>query len=178
MTEETMVVLTTCGNDEDASALARALVERRLAACVNAVSEVASTYRWKGEVQQDQETLLIIKTTAPRLAHRTRDLGRPEEHRAEQRGIARAQVHERIAHARRARGGDLARAVQQRPERPAALRARTAHPPLQVGRDERDRQRERQQHQPTTAGTNVSENGSAPEKSPQCRPKPQTTTAT
>ena len=58
-----MVVLTTCGNDEDAGALARALVERRLAACVNAVSKVASTYRWKGEVQQDQETLLIIKTT-------------------------------------------------------------------------------------------------------------------
>ena len=68
MTEETMVVLTTCGNDEDANALARALVEQRLAACVNAVSNVASTYRWKGEVQQDQETLLIIKTTAPRLA--------------------------------------------------------------------------------------------------------------
>ena len=62
-----MIVLTTCGNDEDADALARVLVERRLAACVNAVSKVSSTYRWKGEVQQDQETLLIIKTTAPRL---------------------------------------------------------------------------------------------------------------
>ncbi|HUQ52818.1 MAG TPA: divalent-cation tolerance protein CutA [Gammaproteobacteria bacterium] len=68
MSEETMVVLTTCGNDDDAQALARVLVERRLAACVNAISKVASTYRWKGEVQQDQETLLIIKTTAPRLA--------------------------------------------------------------------------------------------------------------
>ena len=68
MSKETMVVLTTCGNDEDAGALARVLVERRLAACVNAVSRVTSTYRWKGEVQQDQETLLIIKTTAARLA--------------------------------------------------------------------------------------------------------------
>jgi periplasmic divalent cation tolerance protein len=68
VTEETMVVLTTCGNDEDANALARALVEQRLAACVNAISRVASTYRWRGEVQQDQETLLIIKTTTPRLA--------------------------------------------------------------------------------------------------------------
>ena len=68
MSKETMVVLTTCGNDEDADALARALVERRLAACVNAVSKVTSTYRWKGEVQHDQETLLIIKTTAARLA--------------------------------------------------------------------------------------------------------------
>ena len=63
-----MIVLTTCGNDEDADALARVLVERRLAACVNAVSKVASTYRWKGQVQQDRETLLIIKTTATRLA--------------------------------------------------------------------------------------------------------------
>jgi periplasmic divalent cation tolerance protein len=68
MTEEAIVVLTTCGNDEDANALARVLVERRLAACVNAVSRVASTYRWKGEVRQDQETVLLIKTTAPRLA--------------------------------------------------------------------------------------------------------------
>ena len=67
MTKETIIVLTTCGNDEDAGALARALVEGRLAACVNAVSKVTSTYRWKGEVQQDQETLLIIKTTAARL---------------------------------------------------------------------------------------------------------------
>jgi periplasmic divalent cation tolerance protein len=68
MTKETMVVLTTCGTAEDAGVLARALVERRAAACVNAVSGVASTYRWKDEVQQEQETLLIIKTTAPRLA--------------------------------------------------------------------------------------------------------------
>jgi periplasmic divalent cation tolerance protein len=68
MTKETMVVLTTCGNDDDARALARALVERRVAACVNAVGNVVSTYRWEGEVQQDQETLLIIKTTAARLA--------------------------------------------------------------------------------------------------------------
>jgi periplasmic divalent cation tolerance protein len=68
MTEEAMVVLTTCGNDEDAKALAQMLVDRRLAACVNTIGEVASTYRWQGEVRQDQETLLIIKTTAPRLA--------------------------------------------------------------------------------------------------------------
>ena len=68
MTKETMVVLTTCCNDDDAGVLARTLVERRLAACVNAVRKVTSTYRWKDEVQQDQETLLIIKTTAARLA--------------------------------------------------------------------------------------------------------------
>ena len=67
MTPETMVVLTTCGNDEDATLLARWLVEQRLAACVNAIGTVASTYRWQGRVEQAQETLLIIKTTASRL---------------------------------------------------------------------------------------------------------------
>jgi periplasmic divalent cation tolerance protein len=68
MAEETMVVLTTCGNDEDANALAQRLVESRVAACVNTVANVASTYRWQGKVQQDRETLLIIKTTSQRLA--------------------------------------------------------------------------------------------------------------
>jgi len=68
MTPETVVVLTTCGNDDDADGLARLLVERRLAACVNVLGRVQSTYRWNDEVQQEQETLLIIKTTAPRLA--------------------------------------------------------------------------------------------------------------
>lgn len=63
-----MIVLTTCGNDEDAAVLARALVEGRLAACVNAIGKVSSTYRWNGRVQQDQETLLIIKTCADLLA--------------------------------------------------------------------------------------------------------------
>lgn len=68
MSSQALVVLTTCGNDEDARRLARRLVESRLAACVNAIAQVSSTYRWRGEVQQDQETLLIIKTTAERFA--------------------------------------------------------------------------------------------------------------
>lgn len=61
-----MLVLTSCGNAADASNLAALLVEQRLAACVNAVENVHSTYRWQGHVQQDQETLLVIKTTAER----------------------------------------------------------------------------------------------------------------
>lgn len=68
MGSETLLVLTTCGNDDDAAALARSLVERGLAACVNAVGDAVSTYRWQGRVQQDRETLLIIKTTAARYA--------------------------------------------------------------------------------------------------------------
>ena len=44
--------------------IARAIVDRRLAACVNVVPTVRSTYWWQGEVQEDEESLLVVKTTA------------------------------------------------------------------------------------------------------------------
>ena len=62
-----MVALTTVGSARDAERLAFALVERRLAACVNVVPGVVSHYRWRGELQRDQERLLVIKTRAERL---------------------------------------------------------------------------------------------------------------
>ena len=58
------VVLTTCGSAEEARRIGQELVERRLAACVNIVSQVESVYRWEGEVEVATEWLLIIKTTA------------------------------------------------------------------------------------------------------------------
>lgn len=61
------IVLCTAGSDAQAREIARALVERRLAACVNVVASVCSTYRWKGEVVEEGEVLLIIKTRAERL---------------------------------------------------------------------------------------------------------------
>jgi len=57
----------TCPDAASAQALARALVDERLAACVNRVPGVRSTYRWQGEVIDDGEELLLIKTTAARL---------------------------------------------------------------------------------------------------------------
>jgi periplasmic divalent cation tolerance protein len=63
---EARIVLTTIGVHEKAEALARALVERRLAACVNIVGPIRSIYRWQGKVEDEQEFLLIIKTTAER----------------------------------------------------------------------------------------------------------------
>jgi periplasmic divalent cation tolerance protein len=55
---------TTTGSREEADAIARALVEGRLAACVQVVGPIASTYRWDGDIQADEEWLLRVKTTA------------------------------------------------------------------------------------------------------------------
>jgi periplasmic divalent cation tolerance protein len=70
-------VLTTAPNAEVGGVIARALVEERLAACVNVIPGVRSIYRWKDEVQDDPEVVLIIKTRADRceaLAARIKDL--------------------------------------------------------------------------------------------------------
>lgn len=57
-----IVVLVTCGSPEEASRIAQALVEEKLAACVNVTSPVRSIYRWEGRVADEQEVLLVIKT--------------------------------------------------------------------------------------------------------------------
>lgn len=59
---ERVVVLSTVARAEDAERIARALVERGLAACVNVVPGVVSIYRWKGAVEREEERLLLIKT--------------------------------------------------------------------------------------------------------------------
>jgi periplasmic divalent cation tolerance protein len=63
-----IVVLTTCASAEEAQRVARALVEKRLAACVNVLPGIRSVYRWKDAdgnyaIQDDEETLLFIKTS-------------------------------------------------------------------------------------------------------------------
>jgi periplasmic divalent cation tolerance protein len=68
LSTRTLVVLTTCATAAEAEGLATALVERRLAACVNSVADVVSTFRWQGAVQRERESLLVIKTTEARLA--------------------------------------------------------------------------------------------------------------
>jgi len=62
------IVLTTVASESDATTIARALVDERLAACVHVYPEMQSVYQWKGEVSVDTERQLVIKTTGPRLA--------------------------------------------------------------------------------------------------------------
>jgi periplasmic divalent cation tolerance protein len=64
---EFMVILVTCGSEEEALSIARTLVEERLAACVNLVSPVRSIYRWEGKIWDEEEWLLIIKTQRQRF---------------------------------------------------------------------------------------------------------------
>jgi periplasmic divalent cation tolerance protein len=66
------IILTTAGSQEEAAKIAHALVERRLAACVNIVPRIESVYRWQGKVETAQEWLLLIKTQAE-LFERVRD---------------------------------------------------------------------------------------------------------
>jgi periplasmic divalent cation tolerance protein len=63
-----IIVLTTTGADSDPIALAHALVDERLAACVNVLPPMTSVYRWKGEVAEDAERQLVIKTRPERIA--------------------------------------------------------------------------------------------------------------
>jgi periplasmic divalent cation tolerance protein len=58
-----ILVLTTASSKDEARKIARALVERLLAACVNIVPQVGSIYRWEAEVEEAEEWLLIVKTT-------------------------------------------------------------------------------------------------------------------
>jgi len=71
------VVLITVPTEEKAREIARTLVEEGLAACVNIVSGLTSIYRWQGQVVEDKELLLIVKTTTfrfPALRERVQGL--------------------------------------------------------------------------------------------------------
>jgi periplasmic divalent cation tolerance protein len=61
--EEFIVVLVTVGSSAEGDRLARALVDERFAACVNRIQSIRSVYRWQGKVEENEEELLIIKST-------------------------------------------------------------------------------------------------------------------
>jgi periplasmic divalent cation tolerance protein len=67
MNPEYVVVLTTLPADADGAAFGRTLVEERLAACVNLLPPMSSVYRWEGQVEQDTERQMIVKTSRERV---------------------------------------------------------------------------------------------------------------
>ncbi|HUF71360.1 MAG TPA: divalent-cation tolerance protein CutA [Gammaproteobacteria bacterium] len=67
MSSDLRLAITTCGSRDVADRIATALVERRLAACVNVLPGVSSTYRWMGKIETDDEVLMLIKTARSEL---------------------------------------------------------------------------------------------------------------
>jgi len=63
-----VVILVTAGSEAEAEKIAKALVEERLAACVNLVSPLRSIYRWEGKIADGREWLLFIKTQADKFS--------------------------------------------------------------------------------------------------------------
>lgn len=75
--QQVMVVLVTVGNEDEAAHIARSLVSEKLAACVNILPSIRSIYSWQGEICDDPELLLIIKTQKslfPDLKRRIQEL--------------------------------------------------------------------------------------------------------
>jgi periplasmic divalent cation tolerance protein len=64
---DALIVFSTCADEAEAARIANALVEGRLAACVNVFPAVQSIYRWQGAIEQAREILLAIKTTRERF---------------------------------------------------------------------------------------------------------------
>jgi len=72
----TLIYITTSGQDESES-IGRRLVEERLAACVNIIPSIKSIYQWMGEIEEDSESVLIVKTAqelTPEIVKRVKEL--------------------------------------------------------------------------------------------------------
>jgi len=67
MTEK-IVVISTCGSEEEAARIAKQLVDAHIAACVNLIPRVRSFYRWQGKVEDSAEWMLVIKTSRARFS--------------------------------------------------------------------------------------------------------------
>ncbi len=68
MNHEYVMVLTTLPVDADGPGFARSLIEERLAACVNLLAPMESVYRWEGNIEQETERQVVIKTSRDRVA--------------------------------------------------------------------------------------------------------------
>ena len=66
--ESFKMVYITAANEDEALRVGRELVDQKLAACANILPRMKSVYRWKGEIREDDEAVLIVKTAADRVA--------------------------------------------------------------------------------------------------------------
>jgi periplasmic divalent cation tolerance protein len=74
---EAIVVMVTCGNSAEAEAIAEALLEEKLVACVNIAGRIRSLFHWQGAIARESESLLLMKTRPEcfdQLSHRVREL--------------------------------------------------------------------------------------------------------
>lgn len=71
-----IVVLSACPSQSEAVKIARGLIEKRLAACVNIVKEARSIYRWQDAIEDSEEFLLLIKSDRAKLRELTLELER------------------------------------------------------------------------------------------------------
>ena len=84
MENDCVIVWTTIAKTADGRGMASMLVNERLAACVNVLPEMESTYRWKGQIEMEHERQVVMKTTVARLAalrarvHELHDYEMPE----------------------------------------------------------------------------------------------------
>ena len=67
MTTDVLLAFCTCPDEATAVRIAETLVIERLAACVNRLPALTSVYLWRGKLESDTETLLLIKTTSARF---------------------------------------------------------------------------------------------------------------
>ncbi|HJR76677.1 MAG TPA: divalent-cation tolerance protein CutA [Nitrospiraceae bacterium] len=68
MTGTNLVVLVSAGSVEEATSIARRVVEERLAACASVIEHMQSIFRWEGQIKSEPESLIILKTTGTRFA--------------------------------------------------------------------------------------------------------------
>lgn len=57
-----IVVFITASNEDEAAKIARAIVEARLAGCVNIIKNIRSIYSWQGKIEDDSEAMMVVKT--------------------------------------------------------------------------------------------------------------------
>lgn len=62
---EEIVVFITASDEDEAAKIAKALVEARLAGCVNIIKDIRSIYSWQGKIEDEKEVLMVVKTQKP-----------------------------------------------------------------------------------------------------------------